>query len=238
MDNSAELASDVNQIQTESFEQAEPEKMLPQSQVNEIVGREKRAAEKRAVENYKRQLAMQEAQSITQSESSYSRPISEDDVKRYAGDEIKRHYEDLQRQAHERATVEAANRVVAKFREKILTGIDKYQDFEQVTDSVKMQHYPNVVHMLAEQVDNTADVLYYLSKNRSKLYQLEKISEDPDRMPDAIYELKRLSDSIKANEQSAQIKDSKAPLSQQRPSTTGTDSGGLSMSDLKRKYRA
>lgn len=237
MDNSVELASDMSQIQPESVDQiAVSEKLLPQSQVNEIVGREKRAAAERAVENYKRQLAVQDAQRVSQSEPSYSKNISEDDVKRYAGDEIKRHFTDLEKQAQERANVEAANRIVGMFRDKVMAGKDKYQDFEAVTSNVALQYYPNVVQMLAEQVDNTADVLYHLSKNRSKLYELEAICAHSS--PDAIYELKRLSDSIKANEQSAQIKDSKAPLSQQRPSTTGTDSGGLSMSDLKRKYRA
>ena len=100
-----------------------------------------------------------------------------------------------------------------------------------------MRYYPNVVQLLAEYVDNSHDVIYELAKNRTKMYQLESTcAHNPQ---DAIYEIKRLSDSIKANESSSQMKHANSPLSQQRPSNTGTDSGGtLSMKDLKRKYKA
>ena len=51
--------------------------------------------------------------------------------------------------------------------------------------------------------------------------------------------LKSQTDSIKANETHSQMTTARTPLSQQRPSNTGTDSGNtLSMRDLKKKYRA
>ena len=54
--------------------------------------------------------------------------------------------------------------------------------------------------LLAEHVDNSADILYHLAKNRDQVYRLEGLSaHNPS---DAIYEIKRLSDSIKANETS------------------------------------
>jgi len=87
-----------------------------------------------------------------------------------------------------------------------------------------------------QNTDNSHDVLYDLAKHRIKLGQIEDLcSRNPQ---DAIYEIKRLSDSIKANEQHSNMSNAKAPLSQQRPSNTGTDSGNtLSMRDLKAKYR-
>jgi len=103
--------------------------------------------------------------------------------------------------------------------------------------NVDMRYYPNVVQLLAEYVDNSHDVLYDLAKNRSKLYQLESTCQHNPQ--DAIYEIKRLSDSIKANETHSTMSNARTPLSQQRPSNTGTDSGNtLSMRDLKMKYRA
>jgi hypothetical protein len=225
--------SDVNQ--TQAAPSTQTEKMVPQSQVNEIVGHAKREAAERAVEAYKRQASAQ-YENTQQQQTSSHRGLSEDDVKRMAGDEIKKTFGQLQEEAQERANIEAANRIVGVFKDKIVAGKGRYDDFDTVTGNVAMQHYPNVVQLLAEQVDNTADVLYHLANNRDKLYRLEALSQH--NTPDAIHEIKRLSESIKANEQSLQAKNVKAPLSQQRPSNTGTDPGNaLSMADLKRKYR-
>jgi len=238
MDNGVmDNASDMSQTQVEPPVQA-TEKMVPQSQVNEIVGNAKREAAERAVEAYKRQQQTQSQPTSTPQQAPVDfRGMSEDDVKRLSGNEIKRHFSELEQQAQERANVEAANRIVGTFVEKVMAGKDKYEDFESVTGNVAMKYYPNVVQLLAENVDNAADVLYHLAKNRTKLYELE--STCAHNPPDAIYEVKRLADSIKANEQTSQVKNANSPLSQNRPSNTGTDSGSsLSMSDLKRKYRA
>lgn len=239
MDNSVmNNASDMSQTQAEPVVQQQTERMLSQSQVNEIVGNAKREAAERAVEAYKRQQTQSQSQSTStpQQEPNSGRFTSEDDVKRVAGDEIKRHFSQLEQEAQERANMEAANRIVGMFRDKIVAGKDKFEDFDSVTSNVAMQRYPNVVQLLAEHVDNTADVLYHLAKNRDKLYRLEALSEHSSS--DAVYEIKRLADSIKSNEDSSQTKQANAPLSQQRPSNTGTESGSLSWSDLKRKYRA
>lgn len=238
MDNTVlDTASEIIQAPVESAPQV-TEKMIPQSQVNDIVGNAKREAAERAVESYKRQQAQSQSQSTPQNQEPVSyKNMSEDDIKRMTDDRIKSHFGELEQQAQERANVDAANRIVGMFRDKIVAGKDRYEDFENVTGSVAMQYYPNVVQLLAEQVDNSADVLYHLAKNRDKLYRLEGLSSH--NSSDAIYEIKRLSESIKANEQGSNMKNANAPLSQQRPSNTGTDSGSsLSMTDLKRKYRA
>lgn len=235
MDNSVmDNTSDVNQTQAGS--PPITEKMIPQSQVNEIVGHAKREAAERAVEAYKRQAPPAQYENTQQQQTSSHRGLSEDDVKRMAGDEIKKTFGQLQEEAQERANIEAANRIVGVFKDKIVAGKSKYDDFDAVTGNVAMQLYPNVVQLLAEQVDNTADVLYHLANNRDKLYRLEALSQH--NTPDAIHEMKRLSESIKANDQTLQTKHANAPLSQTRPSNTGTDPGNaLSMADLKRKYR-
>lgn len=225
-------ASDNNQAQ-QIESSVHNERMIPQSQVNEIVGSAKRDAAERAVEAYKRQQTQSAPQAQQQDQS--ARYSSEDDIKRVAGDEIKRHLTQLEQQAHERANMDAANRIVGMFKDKISAGRDKFEDFEKVTGNVEMQYYPNVVQLLAEHVDNSADVLYHLAKNRDKLYRIEGLSAH--NQSDAVYEIKRLADSIKENAQTSQIKNANAPLSQQRPSNTGTESGALSMTDLKRKYR-
>lgn len=230
MENSVmDNASDVSQAPVEPVVQQQAERVFKQSELNEIVGR----AKHEAVESFKRQQSQQVMQ--TQQPANDKRYLSEDDIRRLAAEELSKQRAESDKEAQERAHAEAAQRIVDTYKQKIATGKDKYQDFDTVTNSVDMRYYPNVVQLLAEYVDNASDVLYDLAKNRTKLYQLESACQHNPH--DAIYEVKRLSDSIKANESTSQMKHANAPLSQQRPSNTGTDSGPLSMSDLKRKYR-
>lgn len=226
--------SDTIQTPVETAQQTQ-ERLFKQAELNEIVGRAKHDA----VESFKRQQAQQQQQYAPQqsSHAPTSKSLSEDDVKRLTGEELNRHRDEWTREAQERANAESAQRIVDSYKEKISAGKDKYEDFEAVTNNVDMRYYPNVVQLLAEYVDNSHDVLYDLAKNRSKLYQLESACQHNPQ--DAIYEIKRLSDSIKANEQHSKMANARTPLSQQRPSNTGTDSGNtLSMRDLKAKYRA
>ena len=78
---------------------------------------------------------------------------------------------------------------------------------------------------------------YELGKNRAKMAQLEMAAREFPQ--EALFDLKRLADSIKSNETASNRKIPNTPLSQQRPSNIGTDSGNnaLSMRDLKSKYR-
>jgi len=233
MDNSVmDNASDMTQTPVETATQAQ-ERLFKQAELNEIVGR----AKHEAVESYKRQNQQVPQQAPQYSNAPTSKTLSEDDVKRLTGEELNRHREEWTRESQERMNAEAAERIVNSYKEKISAGKEKYEDFEAVTNNVDMRYYPNVVQLLAEHVDNSHDVLYDLAKNRSKLYQLESTCQHNPQ--DAIYEIKRLAESIKANETHSSMTTARAPLSQQRPSNTGTDSGNtLSMRDLKKKYRA
>ena len=235
MDNSVmDNVSDTTQAQVQETAQQAQERLFKQSELNEIVGRAKHDA----VESFKRQQQTQYAQQAPQSnQAQSSKSLSEDDVKRLTSEELARQRDQWTRESQEKADADIAQRIVNSYKEKIAPGKEKYEDFEAVTNNVDMRYYPNVVQLLAEYVDNSHDVIYELAKNRTKLYQLESTcAHNPQ---DAIYEIKRLSDSIKANESSSQMKHANSPLSQQRPSNTGTDSGGtLSMKDLKRKYKA
>lgn len=235
MDNSVmdNTASDVSLTPAENV-QKPSERIFTQSELNEIVGR----AKHEAVESLKRQQTQQASQqpayTAPQSQST-TRSLSEDDVKRLTGEELNRQREEWERQSLEQQNASAAQRIVEAYKTKIAAGKEKYQDYEAVTNALDMRYYPSVVQLLAEHVDNASDILYDLAKNRTKLSQLEAAwNHNPQ---DAIYEIRRLSDSIKANEQTTQMKGSNAPLSQQRPSNTGTDSGALSVRDYKMKYK-
>ena len=210
------------------------EKVLKQSEVNEIVGRAKAEAASRAVEQYKRQQTDSQPQP---QHTNYSSELSEDRIRKLAAEEAKILRDQWRSEAQTEFDTQAAQRIVKQFYEKIAPGKEKYDDFESVTGTVKLERFPNTVQLLAEHLDNSDDVLYELSKNRGKLAQIETTAREfPE---EALYDLKRLSDSIKSKDAAATVRQPNAPLSQQRPSNTGTDSGGvLSMKDLKAKYRA
>jgi hypothetical protein len=231
MDNSViENASDTNQAPVDAVPS---ERLFKQSELNEIVGRVRQEAQETA----RRQLQQQQApQQPPPAQNQATKSLSEDDVKRLTSQELERQREAWIKETQERTDAQTAERIVAAYKEKISPGKEKYQDFEAVTGNLDMRYYPNVVQLLAEHVDNSHDVLYDLAQHRTKLSQIEQLcGHNPQ---DAIYEIKRLSDSIKANESSASSKHVKAPLSQQRPSNTGTDSGAtLSVRDYKARYK-
>lgn len=212
------------------------EKVLRQSEVNEIVGREKKAAGNAAVEAYKRQVQQEQSYQQPHHSQSNGEMLNEDRIRKMAAEEAQRLRDEWYKDAQTNAETQSAQRIVKNFYDKIATGKDKYDDFDKVTNGVSLQEFPNVVQMLSEHIDNADDVLYELSKNDSKFADIEIKSERYPRQ--ALSDLKRLSESIKNNEQAAKRTQPNAPLSQQRPTNIGTDSGGaLSFKDLKAKYR-
>ena len=212
------------------------EKMLKQSEVNEIVGRAKSEAAARAVEQFKR--SQHESSSAQHSQpQTHTDSMSEERIRKMAGEEAQRLRNEWISENQTRNETENAQRIVKNFYDKIASGKEKYEDFDKVTGDLELARFPNTVHMLSEFVDNSGDVLYELSKNRAKMAQLELTARDFPQ--EALYDLKRLAESIKANEATSKHKNPNAPLSQQRPTNVGTDSGAvLSMRDLKAKYKA
>jgi hypothetical protein len=214
---------------------AEPvERTLKQSEVNEIVKRVKHDA----VEDYRRLQANQPQYA----EQKYSAQpsiehLSAAEVKRVAAEEIQKQREAWQAESQSKYEQDNAQRIVKNFWDKVESGKDKYEDFEQVTGSIKLARFPNVVQLLSEHVDNADELLYELGRNRGKLAQLEQLALMSSE--DAIEEAKRLAGSLKANANAGKTRIPNSPLSQQRPSTVGTDSAGntMSMRDLKAKYR-
>lgn len=207
------------------------ERSFRQSEVNEIVKR----AKNDAVETYKRLHTEQPQYAQQKYGESPSTVYSEENYRKIAAEEAKRHFEQVRQDALQESQNESAKRTVQNFFSKTSKGREKYQDFDQVTGDVDLGRFPNVVQLLGEYIDNSDDVFYELGKDRIKLANLEMLAE---RSPnDAISHAKRLSQSIKDNYQAANVKYPNQPLSQLKPSTTGTDSGALSVSDYRKKYR-
>lgn len=216
-------------------ENAPNERVFRQSEVNDIV--------KRRVEEFKKTMTQQPEyvqqrygeQAVQKSEAA-NQPsnISEAEIRRLAAEETQRLRNEWYQEAQTHSEAQQAQKIVNNFWEKIAPGKEKYQDFDQVTD-IEYARFPNVVQILAETVDNAHDVLYELGKDRIKMAQLELLSQMSPG--DAVVHAKKLAESIKENEQASKIRTPNQPLSQLRPSNVSTDSGVMSVSDYRRRYK-
>lgn len=218
------------------------EKLFKQSEVNDIIKRAKYGA----VEDFKR-MSAERPEYVQQKNADHGIPhqnqqtshstqyLTPDDVRRMAVEESQRLRDEWLQDAHRKTQEQDAQRIVNGFFTKLSTGKEKYEDFDKVTGDVDYGCFPNVVQLL-NHLDNTADIMYELGKDRSKLAVLEQLCHMSPR--DAAIQAQRLSQSIKDNENARKIKYPNEPLSQMRPSNTGTDNGVLTVRDYKAKYKA
>lgn len=218
------------------------ERTFKQSEVNKLIG----DAKLEAVERYKRESSVASHQS-TQHQSNYGtypdqnrsmqQPqtnLSADEIRRMTAEEIQRSRNEWIQEAQRKAETQEAQRIATEFLTKLDSGKGKHEDFEKVVKEVDFGEVPMIAH-LANMVENTADVIYELAKNPAKIATLQQLVSISPKL--AISEMKRLSDSIKSNEQAAQYQSPNEPLSQRRPSNNGTDRGPLTVKDYKARYK-
>ncbi len=229
----------------------EAERTFRQSEVNDLVGR----AKSEAIERYKRETSMsshnyqpQQQQPIQpHNQQSYTPPqqpsISQDEVRRLAGEETQRLRNEWIQESHRNAEEQNAQRIASEFFTKVGAGEGGMQAFEKTVQETGIDLRSIPFHVqLANMVDNTREVMVELLKNPSKIGAIQNLIDidvRAGRQPNlALAEMKRLSESIKANAQAGNFKSPNDPLSQMRPSNAGTDNkGALSVSDYRRKYR-
>lgn len=224
---------------TEQGANSTKERLFTQSELNEHIGRAKREAVEREhrLRDQQPQYAQTKFGDNAQAQNNANSPTSnEDSIRRIVADETQRQRDAWDQQQKQRTEQEAAQNIVNKFWNKISTGKDKYQDFEKVVGDIEFARFPNTVQLLAEHIENSADVLYELGKDRFKMAQLESLSYLSPK--DAVIQAQRLANSIKENEAATKIKLPNEPLSQLRPTQAGTgNSDASSFRDLRMKYR-
>ena len=214
------------ETQANPVPESKPERLFKQQEVADLLTRER----KEAVERYKR--SAQPAQS--QSQQPQQPAMTQDDIRRMAAEEAQNLMVEERDKAQRNAQMQEAERTASEFFGKLSAGKEKYQDFDQVMGSVKDWGKLATAVGLANMVENTHDVMYDLIKNPTKIAQIHSLAAiSPDL---AMAEMQRMSAAFKANEQAGKTKLPNEPLSQMRPSNTGTDSGALSVSDYKKKY--
>lgn len=152
--------------------------------------------------------------------------------------ELKAIEDKVEEKLNQRQFLEQFNKDRAYILTKLADGTSKYKDFEQVTADLG-----DVVNIgtarLFSDIDNLEDVIYNLGKDPLKAGQVKMLAMDRDNPNRARLELKKYSDSIKANQAAKSQPILKEPLSQITPSITPMDNGSKSISDLRKlpQYR-
>lgn len=215
------------------------EKMLPQSQVDEIVKR----AKSQAVSQYQKLHAEQpdyaQRKYGAQSQSTQA-PASfdENNYRKIAAEEAQRMRDEIFQQAQSKQQEEQAQRIVQNFYQKVNANKESYEDFDKVTGDLNYQSFPNTVQILAEHVENAGDLLYEFGKDRMKLAQLELLANMSPN--DAIAQAQRLSQAVKERKsaQDHAAQSPKEPLSKLPPNVNGGASNTMDWGELSRQWTA
>lgn len=212
---------------------ASTERMVPQSEVNFLVGNVRKEAYERGQKEAEMAIkAQRQAQEVPQGASSYS-PPSMGGMPQHSDDQIRRMIDE---QAQKRALEESSLRFANDFVSKLEAGKSKYdaQDFDKTMNDLNLESIPHVLKLTGG-IDNSADVMYHLGKNPTKLGSLVTLAYVNPRL--AQIEMHKLSDSLKTNESASNAPPINEPLSQIKRSAVGADTGKRTVADLRKDPR-
>lgn len=201
----------------EGVQDVPPEKVLKQSEVNELIGRIKHDAYSKGLREGMTQQPTQNMGGMPQ--------LTEEQVRQMIADE-----------SQKSAQMTAAHQTLANFANQMNTGKGKYSDFDETV--ANLGDLKNISHVveLATDTGIAGDVMYELGRNPGKVASLTTLAYINPHL--AKIEMKKLSDSIKTNEKGSEAPSVAEPLSQVKASTVGTDNGSKTIRDLRKKYKA
>lgn len=222
-----EQAEQVQQVQQEPESAQESqakkaERLFTRDEVAKISNTVKNETYEKARREALEELKRDQELSRTQQQQSQSSQVSsnEEQTRRMINEEVERRAQRLE-----------AEKIVSEFSQKLTAGKEKYSDFNE---TIGLLNLPQNTHLVqwANGLDNTADVLYEIAKHPSKFANLQMLAATAPHM--AVQEMMSLSKSIKQNEDAVKQKSPSQPLSQVKPSNTGTDNGSMTVRDYKK----
>lgn len=218
-----------------------PEKMLPASRVTELIKKAKWEGEKKMQEQLEQ--AKQQIEQLQSGQGQQQAPVQQQQQPQQPGmspeqiqaqimqkvqEELQKKEEMLQQQQLQREVDQVAQQYYGKMNQ----GRTLYEDFDAITADFNPAEFPQLV-FLANQVDNTADVIYELSKKPGKLAELQTLLERSPNM--ARKQIANLSESIKTNQDAKNgLQEPQEPLNRMKPSPAGTDNGDRTVRDYKK----
>ncbi len=211
-----------------------PEKLLPQTEVNNLVGAAKQRGYEKGRKDLMQEMQTQQTQSqpaaqpvpATQAQANFQpQPIAQnpDDIRRIAQEEIARQhqaamqaYMQSQQNAEGQRIYNELNSKFSDAKAKDPTSVD----FQQVLQDFHQN--PEILRW-ANSVDNVADVIKNLQENPGKIGTLASLKNMPENY--GVSAIKQISDSLKQNQSAEQSPKAPEPLSQIRPSNVGVGNG-------------
>lgn len=223
-----------------------PEKMLSVSRVNELVKKAKRDGERKMqeqldaarqqIEQLQAQQGQPQAQeqmqqSPQQSQQGQAGGIDQQMLQQQVMQLMQQKQQEDEQKRYQEQLEQEVNQVAQQYFGKMAQGKEMFEDFEAMTADFNPAEFPQLV-FLANQMDNTAAVIYELRKNPGKLADLTVLVDKSPNM--ARSELTKLSESIKRNDEAKRtLQEAQDPLNRLKPSPVGTDSGTKNVRDFK-----
>lgn len=223
----------MDETEVQDVQGVEPEKTLTQSQVNDIVKREKAQVAERVRREMESQMAG--------SKPDFDQEAIVQSVMNRVMEEAKR-YEELEakkaKEAQDAQEKEMLQRKADEFYLRFNSGKDKYSDFEEVMRDFEPQDFPRVAFLAAEtgsdgQPFDTTGIMYELAKSPQKLAYINELSFSSPKL--AKREIERLNQSIIKNQQAVESNvTAREPLSRLKSSSSvGADTGQMTLRDYK-----
>ncbi len=203
-------------------QEAQAEKVLKQSEVNELVGRVKHEAYSKGMRDA--QGSGQPAQ--PQGGSLGGMPqVTDDHVRQIIAEEAQKH-----------AHMQAARGLLDNFVGQMDQAKGKYSDFDATIANLgDMKNIPHIVELAAD-TGMAGDVMYELGRNPGKVASLTTLAYINPQL--ARMEMGKLKDSIKTNQEANQSPNVNEPLDQAKPSTVAKDNGSNTVRDFRKRYKA
>ena len=227
------------------------EKLVPQSKVDEIVKtvkfaeREKyqrmmnqQQGEAEAMEQAQPQVAnqpqVQQQMQQEQQQQMQSQPqIDPDAIAQQALEQFRREQQAQQEAVAQEQYEREMRNVANDYYSKMSDGAKQFDDFDDIMQDFDPSEFPELV-ILATRLPNTAAIMRELNSNPSKLVTLNALAKQSGKRAES--EIKKLSDSIAANEQAqAEARDNQTqpPLDRLQPNRVTGSNGKMSIRDLR-----
>lgn len=230
-----------------SFGTTDDNALIPQHKANAIIKGVKKEMYEKGRNDLMNELKQQNALSVNPQDQSNSTqmegipnstkvnvqqqpaPVMQnpEDVRRIAAEEFNRQQMAFMENVRQQQVNAEGQRIYGDLKGKFDTAKanDQTVNFDQTLKD--FQQTPEIL-TLASRVDNSPDVLKYLSENPEKIAQLRVLPENF-----ATNAMQRISDSIKQNQAAAAAPKMPEPLSQIRPSSVGVgNSDGASPASM------
>ncbi len=232
---------DAEPAEVKASEESTPEKMLPVSQVNDLIKKAKLKGERKMqdqldaamqqIQELQSQQGQQQAPAQAQGQQSQENQGLDPRVQAQVMQMLQQKQKEDEERRHAEQLEQEVKQVANQYFGKMAQGKDLFEDFEAITADFNPAEFPQLVY-LANQMDNTPAVIYELSKNPGKLANLATLVEKSPNMARA--EIAKLSQSIQRNEQAkSDLQETQEPLGRLKPSPAGTDSKKNGVRDFK-----